>query len=73
MKQLYISCVQPIFEYDSPVQYHKLISQWKNGIQKVQNTGSGEILRAFRSVPVKEMQQDTELLQMNTRKEEIHD
>lgn len=36
IKQLYISCVRPIFEYAIPAGYHKLTGQWKDGIQKFQ-------------------------------------
>ena len=73
MKQLYISCVRPIFEYASPVWYHKLTGQWKDEIQKVQNTGLRKILGAFRSAPIKAMQRDAEILPVNIRMKEISD
>jgi hypothetical protein len=73
MKQLYISCVRPIFEYASPVWYHKLTGQWKNEIQKVQNTALRKILGAFKSAPVKAMQRDAEILLVNIRMKEIRD
>jgi hypothetical protein len=71
MKQLYISCVRPIFEYASPVWYHKLTGQWKDEIQKVQNTALRKILGAFRSAPVKAMQRDAEILPVNIQMKEI--
>jgi hypothetical protein len=73
MKQLYILCVRPIFEYASPVLYHKLTDQWKDEIQKVQNIALRKILGAFRSAPVKAMQRDAEILPANIRMKEIRD
>ena len=73
IKQLYILCAGPIFEYTSPVWYHKPASQWKDGIQEVQNTELHKILRAFKFVPFKEMQRDAEMLPVNIRIEEIRD
>ena len=73
MKQLYISCVRPIFEYASPVWYHKLTGQWKDEIQKIQNTGLRKILGAFRSAPIKAMQRDAEILPVSIRMKEIRD
>ena len=55
IKQLYISCVRPIFEYAIPAGYHKLTGQWKDEIQKAQNTGLRKILGAFRSASIKAM------------------
>ena len=73
MKQLYISCVRPIFEYANPVWYHKLTGQWKDEIQKIQNTGLRKILGAFRSPPIKAMQRDAEILPVSIRMKEIRD
>ena len=73
MKQLYISCVRPIFEYASPVWYHKLTGQWKDEIQKIQNTGLRKILGAFRSAPIKAMQRDAEIMPVSIRMKEIRD
>ena len=73
MKQLYVSCVRPIFEYASPVWYHKLTGQWKDEIQKIQNTALRKILGAFKSAPIKAMQRDAEILPVNIRMKEIRD
>ena len=73
MKQLYISCVRPIFEYASPVWYHKLTGQWKDEIQKIQNTALRRILGAFKSAPIKAMQRDADILPVNIRMQEICD
>ncbi len=55
IKQLYISCVRPIFEYAIPAGYYKLTGQWKDEIQKAQNTGLRKILEAFRTASIKAM------------------
>jgi len=73
MKQLYIAYVRAIFEYANPVWYHKLTGQWKDEIQKIQNTGLRKILDAFRSAPIKEMQHDAEILPVIIRMKEIRD
>ena len=73
MKQLYISCVRPIFEYASLAWYHKLTGQWKDEIQKGQNTELRKILGPFRSAPIKTMQCDTKILPVNIRMKETRD
>ena len=73
MKQLYISCVRPMFEYSSPFWYHKLTGQWKNEIQEVQNTGLRNILGTFRSALIKAIQRDVEILPVNIKMKEIRD
>ena len=56
-----------------PVWYHKLTGQWKDEIQKIQNTGLRKILGAFRSAPIKAMQRDAEILPVSIRMKEIRD
>ena len=73
MKQLYILCVRPIFEYASLAWYHKLTGQWKDEIQKGQNTELRKILGPFRSAPIKTMQCDTKILPVNIRMKETRD
>ncbi len=68
MKQLRISCVKQIFEYATPVWYQKLTDQWKDKIQKVQNTALHKNLGAFKSTPAKPMKFDSEALPANIRK-----
>ena len=55
------------------VWYHKLTGQWKDEIQKIQNTGLRKILGAFRSAPIKAMQRDAEILPVSIRIKEIRD
>lgn len=71
MKQLHISYVEQIFEYASPVWYQKLIGQWKDKIQKVQNTALHKSLGAFKSTPAKPMKFDSEALPANIRKKRV--
>ena len=60
MKQLYISCVRPMFGYDSPDVY-------------IQNIGLPKTLEAFKSAPVKAMRYDAGILPVNLQMEEIRD
>lgn len=55
IKQLYISCVLPIFEYAIPAGYHKVTGQWKDETQEAQNIGSRKILEAFRTASIRAM------------------
>jgi len=48
-------------------------SEWKDEIQKIQNTGLPKILGAFRFAPIKAMQRDAEILPVNIRMKEIRD
>lgn len=71
MKQLHISCVKQIFEYATPVWYQKLTDQWKDKIQKVQNTALHKNLGAFKSTPAKPMKFDSEALPAKIRKKRV--
>jgi hypothetical protein len=55
MRQLYVSCVRSVLEYASPGWYHKLTEQWKEEMQKIQNTALPKIMKAFKSLPIKVM------------------
>ena len=62
-----------IFKYASLVWYHKLTGQWKDEIQKIQNTRLRKILGAFRFAPIKAMQYNAKILPVSIRMKEIRD
>lgn len=71
IKRLYISYVCQCLDILAQFVYLKLTSQWRNEIQKVQNSDLRKILEASRSVPAKIMSNNHEILPINIQIEEI--
>ena len=70
LRRIYLATIRPVIEYAAPV-IHTMSKKWKMKLQRIQNEAMRIITGAHRTTPIKFLEMETNIIDIDTRMEQL--